>query len=202
MTPIPAPSVVQVQELIEHRSFALGFPMAPPEAEILAEAVTKESGSISIPMILAVVEIESRYDSKGKSKKKCQGLMQLSPGTAKTMSKRLGKDKYDIFDIRTNVMLGVFYLSALLEENDTIGKALTVYNRGWSKFVAHGKKISGYALAVIHRSRLLNKMLKAGMAPDVWESSQTTNKHGKYLKRLTKKTSIRTSAQLKSTKTS
>jgi soluble lytic murein transglycosylase len=160
MTPIPAPSVTQVQELISHRSFTLGYPMPVPEAHLLAEAVIEERGSIALPMILAVVEIESRYDSKGKSKKKCRGLMQLSMGTAKTMAKRLGMSKFNVFDIKTNVKLGVNYLSALLEENDTIGKALTIYNRGYKGFVAHSKKISGYAYSVIKRSKLIQKMLK------------------------------------------
>jgi hypothetical protein len=134
--------------------------MAPPDAKLLAEAAIEESGSVALPIVLAVIEIESRYDKKGKSKKGCRGLMQLSPGTAKTMAKRLGMSKFDVFDLKTNVKLGVAYLAALLEENGAMGLALTIYNRGWLKFVEHGKKISGYALTVIHRSHLLKKLLK------------------------------------------
>jgi soluble lytic murein transglycosylase-like protein len=134
--------------------------MPKPEAHILAATVIDESGSISAALILAVIEIESKYSTKAKSKKGCKGLLQLSKGTAKTMAQRLGKNKFDIFDIKTNVMLGVNYLNALLEENGTILKALTVYNRGYKGFVKHGKKISGYALIVAKRSRTIGKLLK------------------------------------------
>ena len=134
--------------------------MSVPESKLLAEAVIEESGSISIPLILATIEIESKYDRKGKSKKKCKGLMQLSKGTADTMRKRLGLAKQDIYDIGYNVKLGVNYLAALLEENDSIGKALTIYNRGSKSFISHGKRISGYALSVLKKAKLIGKLLK------------------------------------------
>jgi hypothetical protein len=160
ITPIPAPSATQVQELILKRSFTLGYPMPVPDAKLLAEAVIEESGSIALPMILATIEIESKYERRAKSKKKCKGVMQLSPGTAKTMAQRLGMSKFDVFNIKTNVKLGVNYLAALLEENGSIGLALTVYNRGWKLFVYHNKKMSKYAVAVVHRARLIKKLLK------------------------------------------
>jgi soluble lytic murein transglycosylase-like protein len=134
--------------------------MDEPEAQALAVSVLEERGAISVPFILAVVEIESRYDKKAKSKKKCKGLMQLSKGTAKVMAKRLDMSKVDLSDIKTNVKLGVSYLAALLQENGSIGKALTIYNMGWRNFVRHGKKISGYGFLVMKRANLIKHLLE------------------------------------------
>jgi soluble lytic murein transglycosylase-like protein len=158
--PQPIPDPVQIQELIVHRSFTLGYPMQEPEARILAEAAIDERGSIALPLILAIIEIESKYDRKAKSQKHCRGLMQLSKGTAKAIAKRLGMLKFDPHDIRDNLKIGVNYLAMLLEENGTIEKALTIYNKGWRLFVAHAKKTSGYTYAVLKRSKVIKRQLE------------------------------------------
>src|ERR1017187_7301991 len=160
ITPIKPIDVVRVQEVITQRANFYHNPMPKPEAHILAATVIDESGSISAALILAVIEIESKYSTKAKSKKGCKGLLQLSKGTAKTMAQRLGKNKFDIFDIKTNVMLGVYYLNALLEENGTISQALTEYNRGFKAFIAHGKRMSGYTLSVLKKARVIKQLLK------------------------------------------
>jgi len=131
--------------------------MNESEAHILAEAALEERGTISIPVILAVIEIESRYDARAKSKKKCKGLMQLSWSTAKSVGDALGLAKIDLGDIRTNVKLGVTYLGELLEQYGDLKVALTIYNLGWQGFVRSGKKVSGYSKAVLKRAALLDK---------------------------------------------
>jgi soluble lytic murein transglycosylase-like protein len=130
------------------------------EAGGLAASALEERGSISLPVILAVIEIESKYDRKAKSKKKCKGLMQLSHGTAKIMAKRLGMSKVDLFDTKTNLKLGVGYLAALLQENGSIGKALTIYNMGWANFAKRGKRVSKYANLVLKRSTIIKRYLE------------------------------------------
>jgi hypothetical protein len=165
--PIPKPEydVVQIKELITHRSYDLGNPMPELEVTQLAiSAMEEKSDTISIPLILAIIEFESRYDRKGKSKKNCKGLMQLSFGTAKTMAQRLKLNKFDVFHIGTNIKLGVGYLKALLEEQGSILKALTIYNRGWKVFVNHDKKISGYALGVVKRSKDIEKSINNNLS--------------------------------------
>ena len=160
ITPIKPIDIVQVQEVITQRANFYHHPMPAPEAHLLAATVLDESGPISVPLILAVIEIESKYDGKAKSKKGCKGLMQLSWGTAQTMAKRLGMSKFNLFDIKTNVKLGVYYLNALLEENGSISQALTEYNRGFKAFIAHGKRISGYTLSVLKKARAIRQLLK------------------------------------------
>ena len=162
MAPVPKPeyNLTQVKELITQRSYNLSNPMPAPEVtELAISAMEEQSDIITIPLILAIIEFESRYDRKGKSKKNCKGLMQLSFGTAKTMAQRLKLNKFDVFHIGTNIKLGVGYLKALLEENGSILKALTIYNRGWKVYVNHDKKISGYALGVVKRSKDIEKAL-------------------------------------------
>lgn len=163
LTPIQPPDVTKVIDLIEHRSYLLGHPLDEPNAKILANIVLEESKTLNVSMILAVIEIESRYEKRGKSKKNCRGFMQLSKGTAQTIGKKYGISYIDLYDIKTNVTLGVRYLADLLEENGSIEKALTIYNRGFKSFSSHGKRISGYAMSVVRRSKLLDKMLKNGL---------------------------------------
>jgi soluble lytic murein transglycosylase-like protein len=161
--PPDLPEKVQVKELITQRSHLLGFPLNEPEVDALVDATLEERGSIALPLILAVIEIESKYDRKGKSKKACKGFMQLSHGTAKSMAKRLGLGRFDVYHTKTNVMLGVRYLAALLQENGTILKALTVYNMGWKNYAKRGKKPNGYAYFVVKRSNKIGKLLENGL---------------------------------------
>jgi soluble lytic murein transglycosylase-like protein len=156
---LATPEAVQVTELIQHRSYDLGYPMSAEEAKALTVEIFKNRGTISIPVILATIEIESRYDRKARSKKNCKGYLQLSPGTAKTMATRLGISRFNIFDVATNIKLGVYYLAELLKENVTIGHALTIYNAGWKGYVRRGKKMSHYAKAVLRRSHKIEAML-------------------------------------------
>jgi hypothetical protein len=156
---IEPPEITQIQELALSRSHLLGHSLQESEARVLAEAVFEEHGAVSIPMLLAVIEIESKYERKAKSTKNCKGFMQLSHGTAKTMAKRLGMSTFNILKTQDNIKLGAGYLNALLQENRTIGKALTIYNRGWKGFVRNDRKVSGYAKAVIHRAKKIKKLL-------------------------------------------
>ena len=160
ITPVKQADIIQIQELIEQRAGFYKNPISPPEAHLLAATIIEERGAIDVPLMLAIIEIESRYDRKARSKKNCKGLMQLSKGTAQTMAKRLGMSKFNLFDIKTNVKLGAFYLNALLEENGTILHALTIYNRGWKSFTSHGKRISGYTLSVLKKARAIRQLLK------------------------------------------
>ena len=160
ITPAKQLDIVQVQEIITQRASFYKNPMPEDEVHILATSLIEESGVVSVPLLLAVIEVESKYDRKARSKKGCKGLLQLSKGTSQTIAKRLGKNKFDVFDIKTNLMLGVNHLRELLEQCGNIATALTIYNRGWQGFVNHGKKISGYAKTVLNRSRIIAELLK------------------------------------------
>lgn len=99
------------------------------------EYVDKYSSEFGLDkkLVYSVIKIESGFDKNSVSSAGAMGLMQLLPSTAKDMASRMGiKDEtIDLFDEKTNIMLGCFYLSYLLKlyENNVIN-TLSAYNWG------------------------------------------------------------------------
>ena len=86
---------------------------------------------IPIPLILAVTRQESAFNPRAVSHAGAQGLMQLMPKTAKECVEDIGKRFYNIYDIRTNVQLGTFYLRKMLTKfKDDVELAVKAYNAG------------------------------------------------------------------------
>lgn len=86
-------------------------------------------------LVASVINIESRYDKNSISNAGAVGLMQLLPTTAEDVSNRIGYEyDYDkLFDANTNIELGCFYLSYLLNMFDgNIINSLCAYNWGLS----------------------------------------------------------------------
>jgi len=75
-------------------------------------------------LISAVIETESGYRPDAVSSAGAQGLMQLMPGTARS----LGVD--DPLDPRENVLGGSEYLRKQLSRFGSVEKALAAYNAG------------------------------------------------------------------------
>ena len=161
----PAPiaaDTTPIEELVTARAYMYKHPLTPVEAKelsITAVELSKETG-INLGLIFGLIEIESKYERKAKSKKKCKGLTQLSKGTADTEANRLGIEEYNIFSIKDNLTIGVNYLVDLYNEWYNWVDALTVYNMGFNKFAARGYRPNGYASAVIKRGKTIEKLLK------------------------------------------
>jgi soluble lytic murein transglycosylase-like protein len=137
-------------------------PLTPVEAKelsITAVELSKETG-INLGLILGLIEIESKYERKAKSKKKCRGLTQLSQATADAEAETLGIDKYNIYSIKDNLTIGIHYLVDLYGEWHNWLDALTVYNMGFRNFASRGYRINGYAGAVTKRGKTIEKLLK------------------------------------------
>jgi soluble lytic murein transglycosylase-like protein len=79
---------------------------------------------ISAPLVEAVAWQESRFNQAAVSPKGARGVMQLMPGTARTLG-------VDANDARANIEGGVVYLAQMLRrfEGD-IPRALAAYNAG------------------------------------------------------------------------
>jgi soluble lytic murein transglycosylase-like protein len=101
---------------------------APARAapEDVARAIQDASArhAVSMPLVQAVAWQESRYNQAALSPKGAMGVMQLMPGTARTLG-------VDAGDLKGNVEGGVTYLSQMLQrfEGD-LPKALAAYNAG------------------------------------------------------------------------
>jgi soluble lytic murein transglycosylase-like protein len=139
-------------------------PPAPPQKQEVAateaadalDGIVRESGSrhgLDPDLIHSVIRAESGGNPRAVSPKGAAGLMQLMPGTARTLSVD------DLFDPKQNVDAGTRYLRQLLERyrNDKNGLALALaaYNAGPDKVAAYNgvpqyRETRDYVRRVIH----------------------------------------------------
>jgi len=93
-----------------------------------------EEFNIDPYLIASIINVESRYDKYATSIKDAKGLMQITPKTGQWGSEVLGMENYkedDLYDPETNIKLGTWYISRLMEEFDgDISLALAAYNGG------------------------------------------------------------------------
>jgi soluble lytic murein transglycosylase len=85
-------------------------------------------------LVLAVMHTESRFKQERLSKKGAAGLMQLMPETARWANEESGLNKDAqsyVDDPKSNILLGTWYLSYLLNKYDQDElKAIVAYNAG------------------------------------------------------------------------
>jgi soluble lytic murein transglycosylase len=131
----------------------------------LAEVILEESKKHNLdPMlILALIETESSFRKWARSRKGARGLMQIRPFVGRALAKELNlpwKGNATLYDPYTNVQLGTYYFSKLLNNfSKDVDVALTAYNYG-PTYVKHlirkGKRIpERYANRVITNYRNL-----------------------------------------------
>ncbi|MEK8017244.1 MAG: lytic transglycosylase domain-containing protein [Candidatus Parabeggiatoa sp.] len=104
----------------------------------LIEAAALNAG-LSPALLHAVVQVESAYNPKARSKKGALGLMQLMPATAKRYK------VHDRTDPMANLNGGAHYLRDLLTLfNDDLSLALAAYNAGENAVIRYGNTIPPY----------------------------------------------------------
>lgn len=132
---------------------------APARAapEEIARAIQDASirHAVSTPLVEAVAWQESRYNQAALSPKGAMGVMQLMPGTARTLG-------IDASDLKGNVEGGVAYLSQMLQrfEGD-LPKALAAYNAGPEAVTRYGgvppyAETQAYVRSILGRLALVN----------------------------------------------
>lgn len=96
------------------------------------QAVQSASIQFSLPksLIYAVIKAESSFNRVAVSSKGAKGLMQITDGTAKFIAKELGIVSYDIFEAKTNITFGCFYIRYLMDNYGDLTVALCCYNAG------------------------------------------------------------------------
>lgn len=95
-----------------------------PYAEIIAAA--SEAHGVDPILVKALIQVESGYRPKARSRKGAMGLMQLMPATAREYKVR------NPFDPKANIEAGIKHLKALLDHFGTerTELALAAYNAG------------------------------------------------------------------------
>jgi soluble lytic murein transglycosylase-like protein len=95
---------------------------AVPYGEII-ERVAKEQ-NVDAKLVRAVIQVESAYNERARSKKGAMGLMQLMPSTARQYSVS------DPYDPQSNIEAGIKHLKSLLDRLPSLKLAIAAYNAG------------------------------------------------------------------------
>ncbi len=88
---------------------------------------------LSRALVFAVIKTESGFNRNAVSSAHAKGLMQITDETGRYIAKRLGREKYDLFDPETNVAFGCYYLKYLLIRFKDEKTAIAAYNAGEGK---------------------------------------------------------------------
>jgi hypothetical protein len=93
-----------------------------PYGEIIASAA--EAHGVNPMLVRALIEVESGYRPKARSRKGAMGLMQLMPSTAREYKVR------NPFDPKANIEAGIKHLKTLIDRFSGVELALAAYNAG------------------------------------------------------------------------
>ena len=94
--------------------------------------IEQEHG-ISVLLLVALIERESRFDPLAKGPRGSLGLMQLRPFVGEDVAGRIGvpwQGAQTLFDPVANVRIGTSYLKELLDRFGSLELALAAYNIG------------------------------------------------------------------------
>ena len=104
----------------------------------MANTVYEESQlhELDYRLVLAVIRVESNFRHDVVSKRGARGLMQIKPSLAKYIAKGAGVDysgRDCLSEPESNIKLGVYHLSQLMEDFKDMATALHAYNAGPAK---------------------------------------------------------------------
>jgi soluble lytic murein transglycosylase len=117
---------------VQYHDFSLRF--LAPHRDALRELLRQQE--LDEAWVYGLIRQESRFVSDAKSSAGATGLMQLMPGTAKWVAKRLGmrKPPKTLAEVNTNLTLGTYYLKHVLTLSDNQPLlASAAYNAGPSR---------------------------------------------------------------------
>lgn len=103
-------------------------------------------------LIMAIIDFESNGNANAENGS-CKGLMQVSVRWHADRMERLGVT--DLFDARSNILVGTDYLAELIEKNGgNIGASLMEYNgdSNWDEYLRGECEISNYARSVMKQA--------------------------------------------------
>ncbi len=101
------------------------------------EYVNKYSKEYNVDnlLIFAIIKAESNFNPNVKSKSDAIGLMQLLENTALELAKKQNQEitEQELYEPETNIKLGTYYFSTLIEQYKNTGVALAAYNAGMGR---------------------------------------------------------------------
>lgn len=124
--PLPAPQLPGTPEETPIHTYNPDIPLSAELQAVLYE-VCEEHG-VPVPLVLGLIEVESRFNVDAVSEKGCVGLMQINPLYAWKLEESTG---CSYLTPEGNLRCGIWYLSSLMEQYGDTAVALTGYNAGY-----------------------------------------------------------------------
>jgi Transglycosylase SLT domain len=119
---VPYPEPVKATAAAEQSSpVADGVLESTPYDEIIS--AISEAHGVDPLLVRALIQVESNYKARARSRKGAMGLMQLMPSTARVYNVR------NPFDPKANIEAGIKHLKSLIDRYGT-ELALAAYNAG------------------------------------------------------------------------
>lgn len=107
--------------------YARRLGVAPDLARTIEEMARAEG--VDPELAFRIIRVESRFNPRAISSQGARGLMQVMPGTARSVER--GVTNAQLLDARTNLRIGLRYLRTLLHMFDgDVRLAVLAYNRG------------------------------------------------------------------------
>ena len=121
--PYPEPAPITVPEKNDEDQAPAGGGLLPatPYSEIIS-ALSQAHG-VDPLLVSALIQVESNYQARARSRKGAMGLMQLMPSTARNYKVR------NPFDPRANIEAGIKHLKSLIDRFG-VELGLAAYNAG------------------------------------------------------------------------
>lgn len=118
-------AIIGAKEFVYHVSFPV----------VYKDYIVKYSEEYDIDpyLLLAVINVESRFDKDATSHKGAIGLMQLTESTAHWIAESTGDENFDtddLYDPETNIKMGAWYIDNIRKEFGSTELVLAAYNAG------------------------------------------------------------------------
>lgn len=121
--PYPEPIVSVTAAGSEQSSGQAGAVLeSTPYGEIIS--AMSEAHGVDPLLVRALIQVESNYQTRARSRKGAMGLMQLMPSTARVYNVR------NPFDPRANIEAGIKHLKSLIDRFGKVDLGLAAYNAG------------------------------------------------------------------------
>jgi soluble lytic murein transglycosylase-like protein len=145
--------------VVRDRLAPLAAELGPKQRDALAATLLRTSREHALPptFVLAVIEVESRFDPFAVSPRGALGLMQVMPATGAEVARRRGlpwRGPHTLFDPELNVRIGVAYLRELVDRYASVRAALAAYN--WGPGQIDARLRGGETLPVHYPTRVLD----------------------------------------------
>ena len=115
-------TVYNVPDAPAYRTTTEAWPASERFDDLVREHSQRQS--LRPELVRAVIQVESGFDPRATSPKGAMGLMQLMPGTAKSLG------VFNAYDPAENIRGGTVYLRQLLDKYGNEQLALAAYNAG------------------------------------------------------------------------